>query len=75
MILPTKHIPAEQSFIGLGATLLEYIEQPKTISGLWDQVRDVPAVGTFERFVIAMDMLFILGLINFKSGKVQKVQS
>jgi hypothetical protein len=74
MILPTKHIPAEQSFIGVGAALLQYIERPKTISNLWDQVRDIPVIGTFERFIIAMDMLFILGLINFNCGKVQKVQ-
>ena len=75
MILPTKHIPAEQSFIGLGAVLLQHLELSQSVSGLWEHVRGVASIGTFERFVVAMDMLFILGLIDFKDGKIQKVQA
>lgn len=75
MILPTKHIPAEQSFLGIGAELLQFLQQPRTVSGLWDEVKDIACIGNFERFILGMDMLFILGLVKFEDGKVTKIQS
>lgn len=73
MILPTKHIPAEQTLLGVGSLLLQYLNQPKNISYLWDEVKKLPPIGTYERFVLGLDMLYILGLIKLNDGKAEKI--
>jgi len=72
MILPTKHISLNQSLIGLGALLLKKLDRPRTVSGLWRKVRLVPEVGTFQRFVISLDFLYALGLIQFRNGLLNR---
>jgi hypothetical protein len=57
MILPSKHIDAERSLLGVGAVILGYLDQPKTVTGLWEKVRNLPQIGTFERFTLANDFL------------------
>ncbi|MDQ4418838.1 hypothetical protein OOT33_00050 [Sphingobium sp. DEHP117] len=68
MILPTKHIPEDNALIGVGATLLRFLGQPTTVSNLWDRVRNEPNVGTFERFALASNLLFLIGAIDLRDG-------
>jgi len=68
MILPDKHIRLSNSLISLGATLLRNITGKQTVSLLWDKVRLLPDVKTFERFTLGLDMLYILGIIEFRDG-------
>lgn len=68
MILPTKHIPQSEALIGVGATLLRHLQEPLTVSGLWERVRSEPNVGNFERFVLAANLLFLLGGLKFQDG-------
>ncbi len=72
MILPTKHISESQALVGIGAVLIDALNRPLTVTGLWEKVRDLHVVGTFERFVLALDMLFILGLVNLSEGLIEK---
>ena len=72
MILPSKHIPEEQALIGVGAVVLRYLERPQTVTSLWDKVRDDRAVGTYERFVLALDLLHITGVISLSNGMIQR---
>lgn len=72
MILPSKHIPQNQALLGIGAVLLQEIEQPQTVTSLWERVRSHPAVGTFERFVLALDMIHIMGLTVLTNGMVER---
>jgi len=74
VILPTKYIPQDAALIGVGATLLSELDQPLTVSGLWDRVRGQPNVGTFERFTLASTLLYILGAIEFRDGLLARVQ-
>lgn len=74
MILPTKHIPQDEALIGIGATLLESIDRPVTVSGLWEKVREKRNVGTFERFVLAANLLFLVGIIDFRDGMLCRVE-
>jgi hypothetical protein len=75
VILPTKYIPQDAALIGVGATLLSELDQPLTVSGLWDRVRNQPNVGTFERFTLASTLLFILGAIELRDGLLARVLS
>jgi hypothetical protein len=70
MILPTKHIPEDQALIGVGATLLRFLGQPTTVSSLWERVRLEPNVGTFERFALASNLLYVVGAIDLRDGLI-----
>jgi len=75
MILPTKHIHEREALIGVGATLLLHLKMPMTTSGLWDCVKTEPNVGTFERFVLAANLLFLVGAIDLKDGLIVRITS
>jgi hypothetical protein len=68
MILPTKHIPQNEALLGVGATVLANLTGPKTVSSLWEDLRSEPNVGTFERFVLASNLLYLIGAIEMKDG-------
>jgi hypothetical protein len=73
MILPTKHISQNEALIGVGATLLAHINGPVTVSGLWERLRSEPNVGTFERFVLASNLLYLIGAIDIKDGLIVRI--
>lgn len=75
MIRPTKHIPPDQTLLGVGGRIYSVLSQPTTVSGLWDSVRHDKTVGTFERFILALTMLYILRVVQFKGGLVSRVPS
>jgi hypothetical protein len=75
MILPTKHISENEAILGVGATILRHLESPITVSGLWERTKVESNVGTFERFVLAADLLFIIGAIELRDGLLVRVQS
>lgn len=70
MIMPTKHIPAEQSLLGAGAVVFSELSQPRTVTALWEAVRESGSVGTFERFVLAVTMLYTLRMVRFEAGVI-----
>lgn len=70
MILPTKHIPQNEALLGVGATVLAHLQGPMTVSGLWERLRSEPNVGTFERFVLASNLLYMLGAIVMENGLI-----
>lgn len=70
MILPTKQIPPSQSLIGIGSLLLGRLRRPTTVSALWYSVNEVPAIGSFERFLMTLSMLYAMELVDFKDGLI-----
>jgi len=72
MILPTKHIPTQQSLIGLGAVTLSSLSTPRTITALWDLVREEYAIRSFGQFALAVDFLFMIGAVEFDEGLLKK---
>lgn len=70
MILPTKHIPQNEALLGVGATVLGCLQAPMTVSGLWERLRTEPNVGTFERFVLASNLLYMIGAIDMENGLI-----
>lgn len=72
MILPTKHIPQNEALIGVGATVLAHLSGPMTVSGLWERLRSERNVGTFERFVLATNLLFLIGAVDIRDGLITR---
>jgi hypothetical protein len=72
LILPTKHIPPQRSLVGVGALVLRHLERPQTVTNLWDRVRRDHDAPTFERFVLALDLLYAIGAVGLNEGLLRK---
>ena len=72
MILPSKHIETRRSLLNVGASLLERLDQPRTVSALWESLHQVPEVGSFETFTLALDFLYMVGLLDFAEGLLRR---
>jgi hypothetical protein len=74
MILPTKHIPVSHSLLGVAATVLGAIRDRDSITSLWDRLRNAPGVVVYDRFVLALDLLFIMGLVAERDGLLVRLR-
>jgi len=71
VILPNKHLTPRQSLLGIAAEILSYLDGPQTVNQLWERCRDDRTIGTFDRFVLALDLLFIVGAVDRSSGRIR----
>lgn len=74
MIVPTKYIPVSNALIGLGAEVLKELTEPMSAAFLWERLRLKPEFGTFERFVLAVDLLFILNAVVMDQGQLRRAR-
>lgn len=80
MILPSKHVALHRSLLGLGKDILELLERPRTVSALWEGLRDMfpkkhgGAQVTFAQFVHGLDFLYALGSVQLDKGLVRRSQ-
>jgi len=72
MILPTKHISLRQSLLNVSAIALDGLRGESTVTQLWERLRVHPEVATFERFVLALDLLYLMDLIELKDGLLRR---
>lgn len=72
MILPTKHISTRNSLLGVGAIIIKHLNYPRTVTSLWSDLSRLPEVATFERFVLVLDLLYMIGAIDLKEGLLYK---
>lgn len=70
MIIPSKYLREDETLLGVGAALLKSLNTQKDLSSLWEELKDNSAIGTFERFVLALDLLFLLGLIEAHDNEI-----
>ena len=75
MILPTKHVSLDNSLLGAGAVLLSMLSKPVTTTSIWDQVKCVPEIGTYGRFVLTLDFLYAIGVIEMIEGLIVRVEA
>ena len=74
MIIPNKTIELKYSLLGVGGRLLPELDSSQTVSSLWDKVREYEEIGSFTKFVLALDLLYMLGLVEIDNGVIKKVQ-
>lgn len=76
MILPTKGIPPRKALLAVAGEALRSLDDAKTVSRLWDDFRrnnDAKGEITFDWFVLALDLLFIMGVVELERGRLQRV--
>ena len=75
MILPDKNIQLEYSVLNCGALILDEIREPKTISLLWEQVKQKETLDNYEKFVLTLDFLFIINAIKLNDGFLERCKN
>lgn len=76
MILPTKGILPREALLAVAAEVLRALDDIKTVSRLWDDFRkasDPDIEVSFDWFVLALDLLYILGAIELERGRIRRV--
>ena len=73
MILPTKHVPLSDTYIGIGGVILKELSAPRTVVELWNiiQRKRIETMNP-ERFYLTLDFLFTMKLISFSNGLLQR---
>ncbi len=80
MILPTKHLAQNRALLTIGARILPSLEHPITVSALWDQLScdskspNTPDSLRYDSFVLALDLLFLMGTIQLSEGLLKRAK-
>lgn len=80
MILPTKHLAQDRALLTIGARILPALEHPITVSALWeylsrDQASNTPKTTLrYDAFVLALDLLYLMGAIQLSNGLLQRAK-
>lgn len=53
--------------------MLGRLDAPSTVSGLWEQVRNNPKIGSFRNFVLALNFLYAIGAIDYERGFLSRI--
>ncbi len=67
MITPNKYLQTSHSILGQAAIILTLRKSGMSVSSLWDEVRGQKKI-TYERFVLALDFLYTVGLVDLREG-------
>lgn len=76
MILPTKGISSDRALLTVGAEILDLLDEPKTVSRLWAEMAKKSKCSrlTFDWFILALDLLFLMGLVALERGRLSRIQ-
>ncbi|MDA3960656.1 MAG: hypothetical protein PF961_07685 [Planctomycetota bacterium] len=74
MILPTKHLLSQDSLIGVGGLVMANVGKGTTVSKLWEQIRGRREVGSYERFILALDTMHLLGFLGLRDGLLVRLE-
>jgi len=72
MILPDKMLKLRFSLLGAATLVLTELERPQTVSFLWEKVKHHAEVGAFGKFVLLLDFLYALGLVEYDTGLLRR---
>jgi hypothetical protein len=75
MILPDKYIPQNETILGLGAKMLSLLSgryNACSVNYLLNEMLKYKELATYERFVLTLDFLYMLGLIEVENGVIRR---
>ena len=75
MIYPDKTIELKYTLLGVGSMVLSELDSPQTTSSLWERVKTHEETGTFEKFILTLDFLYLLGLIRMNEGLIERLKT
>jgi hypothetical protein len=80
VILPSKHLSLNRSLLSVGGRVLAALSEERTVSGLWNDLKNPPSFASngeqveisFDWFVLALDFLFTAGAIELYAGMIRR---
>jgi hypothetical protein len=78
MILPTKRVPQDRALIAIGAQILAHLDEPKTVSRLWEEFKQIRGRSSayspvsFDWYVLSLAFLHCVGAIELHRGRIRK---
>jgi hypothetical protein len=72
MIMPSKYIQEKDALIGVSALITQYVNNNLSLSGLWETLKQESIITNFERFILALDLLFILGVVKIEDNIIKR---
>lgn len=79
MILPSKHLSERRALLTVGSEILGLLDRPRTVSSVWEEVRGGKQTKSrrlsYDWFVLALDLLFLMGAIRLSDGLLTKSPS
>lgn len=72
MILPNKIISMDKSLLGIGSQILRILDNPLTVSRLWELSKVRIKLNSFQYFTLTLDFLYSIGAIEFKNNRIYK---
>lgn len=72
MILPDKSISLSHSLLSMGSIILSELRVPQAVSSLWEKARAHEEIKSFEKVILTLDLLYMLGLIEFDGGIIRR---
>ena len=74
MIMPNKYLKEEDTLLGASAVIFENLSKQQSISELWDKVREDDSVYNFERFILSLDLLYMLNLVELNNNEIMRTK-
>jgi len=79
MILPSKHLSEKRALLTVGSVILRLLDKPRTVSSVWEELRGEESKAhcrlSFDWFVLALDLLFLMDAIALREGLLTKVRT
>lgn len=80
MILPSKHLTQSRALIRVGAEILSQLDEPRTVSELWERARstrlskasELPL--SFDWFILALTFLYAIFAVEMNDGVIAKAR-
>jgi hypothetical protein len=75
VILPDKHITLPYSLLSGGAIILSQLGTGLSLFDLREKTKNNEPLRCYEKFIWALDFLYLLGAIEFRAGKIARLQN
>lgn len=81
MLMPKKHIRLSESYLGLGAYIINILSVPMTVDSCWNKLFNsyikngkIPKSHTFDSFILTLDFLYGVKAIDInQKGEIYNV--
>ena len=70
MIMPNKNINVRYSLLHCGALILAVLKESDTVSSLREKTKNQEALSNYEKFILTLDYLFVIGAITLRDGLI-----
>lgn len=76
MILPNKHLTQERALLTVGAELLTQLDEPQTISELWERLKrqrgKLALPISFDWFVLSLTFLYTIEAVEYDGVTIER---